>query len=213
MSKDTIKLTDKKKFDIKFISENLEILKDVREEDIALFAERLAELPKDSDSEEKSQILTYILRLDSWFSSDKQLTPSKEWIKVVCALEPYVNIDFRDDDLPICMDWFWVKYDASEGHLLKEVLDPNSFIVDVFSDVWIAVFKNTIHKIALPMIFSGRPINKVFVTKALDIEILYFYIKYLVEGDERHYQDLEKMDLVDTFKNSKFSDPDRLLNH
>ncbi|MGY8927644.1 MAG: hypothetical protein ACKVJC_10170, partial [Flavobacteriales bacterium] len=50
---DTEKLTDKNKFDIKFVAENLEILKDITEEDIALFAERLAELPKKSNFEDK----------------------------------------------------------------------------------------------------------------------------------------------------------------
>jgi len=60
-------------FDIKAFSDNTAILLDIREEDIAVFAHRLAELPNYPFKEEKNKILTYILSVSSWFSTHKNL--------------------------------------------------------------------------------------------------------------------------------------------
>jgi hypothetical protein len=191
MNKETIKLTDKNNFDIKFISENLEILKDIREEDIALFAERLAELPKKSNLEdkykiEKGKILTYILSTKNWFAANKQLPTSKDWELVLKAV---YNGDFdeKNEDFPV-----------NNG----DAIDYDSFIVDIFAGLWACAYRTIpAHSfrlsIFLPMIYKHSPINRRIVEKAMN-----YRITHRLMSD--HYKYIEEMGLVDEFNNPKF---------
>ena len=186
---------DEASFDIKAFSDNTAILLDIREEDIALFADRLAELPKNANLEEKSQILTYILSVSPWFNTRKRMLPSKEWEKVVEAVKSGTTVVLKYRGFPLTMNTFEVKNSIERGNFTKELLSDDSSITDIFAGVWVAAFNfvsGLSEQIYYPMVYNSFPINKRIVEKAMHIEKLHGAMGY-------HYGNIEEMDLVKEF--------------
>jgi antitoxin component YwqK of YwqJK toxin-antitoxin module len=194
-SKLSAMLIDGASFDIKAFGENPNILLDIREEDIAVFAHRLAELPNYPFKEEKNKILTYILSVSSWFSTHKNLLPSKEWEKVVEAVKSGTTVDLKYHGFPIKMNNFEVKRSIEYGNFTKELLSDDSSIADIFADVWVAAFNFVSvlsERIYYPMVYYEFPINKRIVEKAMHVGKLHGAMG-------QHYENIEKMDLVKEF--------------
>ena len=198
---------NKDDFDIKVIADNLEMLKAIKVEDIAKFAERLSELPKNSAFDdkykaEKGKILTYILTTKSWFDKNKQLPASKDWKLVLKAIYNG-EIDNENKDFPVWNGEFSItEHRGWEDYWLKDVLDLNSPIVDIFADLWVAAyctipnirFKGSIFA---PMIYNSLPINRKIVEKAINVRATHNVM-------QKHYKYIEEMGLVDEYENVVF---------
>jgi hypothetical protein len=200
-------VASKDSFDIKFISDNLEMLKDIKIKDISKLAEYLTELPKNSALDdkykvEKGKILTYILTTKSWFDKNKQLPTSKDWKLVLKAIYNG-SIDNENKDFPVWNGEFNItEHRGWEDYWLKDVLDLNSPIVDIFADLWVAAyctipsmsFKLSIYA---PMIYNSFPINRKIVEKAINVRVTH-------SAMQKHYKYIEKMGLVDEYENVVF---------
>lgn len=194
------KFTDKDNFDIKSISENLDILKDIGEGSISALIECFKTVPKGSNIEDKSKILNYILRTDSWLGKRKNLLPSKEWKGVIKTFYN-ADVDFENFGFPIKQSLFDVNSSIAVGRFSKEVLDINSPIVDIFTDLWIEAFTSITglkRRIFIPMIYGESPINRRMIEKAINVRSLHMSM-------QEYYEYIEKMDLVDAYENVVFT--------
>ena len=190
---------DEDSFDLKTIAKNPDHLKYINEADIAPFAQRLAEIDRNSDRDDKKEILNLILSTDSWFSTSKNLPPSKEWIEVVEALDN-IKLDIDVRNFPCTTGMSELKrYWVGDGYLSKEVLDINSTTVDIFSDVWVAAFKATSRTLDIfyPIIYFDSPINFLIVKKSINVRKLHLSMF-------RQLDKIEGMGLINEFNNPKF---------